>query len=422
MIDAKGDGALCRQGAEPEEARAELHAARRPVRPHRPRHRGDRVDGVRLDAHRDRGAAPRGEPDQAAPPALQRAPARRQVVPLHPDHRGPPGPGDRQASRRAQPEGHLFRSLRLGRRGRPHDQRAAARLPAPHLLGLVLREPDAALPPLPDQALLGALHRRDQHSATMPISSTRRRPSSPARARRCATEMQTAMAAAAERLDFEAAARLSRPPRRPLPHPGPPGHQPAAASRRPTSSPVHQDGGATCVQVFFFRTGQNWGNRAYFPRADTRPRRGRGARRLPRPVLRRQAGAEADPALARDRGARAARGGAVGAERPPRQRARCRSAARRRTSSTTRSTNAREALGRELAESASQKTLLAGLAERFGLAEPPRRIEVYDNSHIMGTNPVGAMIVAGPDGLRQRRSTASSTSAPRTSRPATTTP
>ena len=61
--------------------------------------------------------------------------------------------------------------------------------------------------------------------------------------------------------------------------------------------------------------------------------------------------------------------------------------------------NAREALGRELAESSTQKTLLAGLAERFGLAEPPRRIEVYDNSHIMGTNAVGAMIVAGADGF-----------------------
>jgi excinuclease ABC subunit C len=61
--------------------------------------------------------------------------------------------------------------------------------------------------------------------------------------------------------------------------------------------------------------------------------------------------------------------------------------------------NAREALGRELAESASQKTLLAGVAERFGLPEPPQRIEVYDNSHIMGTNPVGAMIVAGPGGF-----------------------
>ena len=61
--------------------------------------------------------------------------------------------------------------------------------------------------------------------------------------------------------------------------------------------------------------------------------------------------------------------------------------------------NAREALGRELAESSSQRTLLEGFAERFGLPEPPRRIEVYDNSHIMGTNAVGGMIVSGPDGF-----------------------
>ncbi|MCB1495924.1 MAG: excinuclease ABC subunit C, partial [Bauldia sp.] len=55
--------------------------------------------------------------------------------------------------------------------------------------------------------------------------------------------------------------------------------------------------------------------------------------------------------------------------------------------------------GRELAESASQKALLTGLAECLGLAGPPGRIEVYDNSHIMGTNAVGGMIVAGPDGF-----------------------
>jgi excinuclease ABC subunit C len=61
--------------------------------------------------------------------------------------------------------------------------------------------------------------------------------------------------------------------------------------------------------------------------------------------------------------------------------------------------NAREALGRELAQSTSQHTLLDGFAERFGLAETPRRIEVYDNSHIMGTNAVGGMIVSGPDGF-----------------------
>ena len=64
-------------------------------------------------------------------------------------------------------------------------------------------------------------------------------------------------------------------------------------------------------------------------------------------------------------------------------------------------TNAREALGRRLAESSSQLKLLEGVAEAFGLEETPRRIEVYDNSHIMGTNAVGGMIVAGAGGLCQ---------------------
>ena len=59
---------------------------------------------------------------------------------------------------------------------------------------------------------------------------------------------------------------------------------------------VHQQGGFTCVEVFFFRTGQNWGNRAYFPQGRPVARAGRGARRVPRAVLRRQAGAAADPA------------------------------------------------------------------------------------------------------------------------------
>ena len=61
--------------------------------------------------------------------------------------------------------------------------------------------------------------------------------------------------------------------------------------------------------------------------------------------------------------------------------------------------NAREALGRRLAETSTQGRLLAGFAETFGLAKPPVRIEVYDNSHIMGTNAVGAMVVAGPEGF-----------------------
>ena len=74
---------------------------------------------------------------------------------------------------------------------------------------------------------------------------------------------------------------------------------------------VHQEGGQTCIQVFFFRAGQNWGNRAYFPRHDKSVPRGRSAGSLPRPVLRRQAAAAAHPAVARHRRTRAAGGGAV---------------------------------------------------------------------------------------------------------------
>ncbi len=65
--------------------------------------------------------------------------------------------------------------------------------------------------------------------------------------------------------------------------------------------------------------------------------------------------------------------------------------------------NAREALGRKLADTSSQRKLLAALAECFGLPGPPRRIEVYDNSHIQGANAVGAMIVAGADGFRKNQ-------------------
>src|SRR6185503_19469116 len=66
-------------------------------------------------------------------------------------------------------------------------------------------------------------------------------------------------------------------------------------------------------------------------------------------------------------------------------------------------TNAREALGRKLADSSSQQRLLRALSETFGLPRAPRRIEVYDNSHIQGSNAVGAMIVAGPEGFRKNQ-------------------
>ena len=66
-------------------------------------------------------------------------------------------------------------------------------------------------------------------------------------------------------------------------------------------------------------------------------------------------------------------------------------------------TNAREQLGRRMAENSAQRQLLEGVAEAFGLEAPPRRIEVYDNSHIQGAHAVGAFIVAGPDGFEKNQ-------------------
>ncbi len=155
-------GALCRQGQEHQQAHPRLYPAdrlRHPHRAHDRRHRGARV---RVDRDRDRGAAARGQPDQAAAAALQRAAARRQVVSLYPDHRRSLGAADLQAPRRAQPSRAVLRSVRLGRRGQPHHHGAAARLPAALLLGRLLREPHPAVPAVPDQALLGPLHRRDR--------------------------------------------------------------------------------------------------------------------------------------------------------------------------------------------------------------------------------------------------------------------
>jgi excinuclease ABC subunit C len=161
---------------------------------------------------------------------------------------------------------------------------------------------------------------------------------------------------------------------------------------------AHQDGGQTCIQVFFFRSGQNWGNRAYFPRAD----RSLSAdevmdsfiaqfyddKPVPRLILlshdipSREILAEALSTKAERKVEIRVpqRGGKTGLVEHALQ-------------------NAREALARKLAEGSSQRKLLEGLKERFGLLRPPRRVEVFDNSHIMGANAVGAMIVAGPEGF-----------------------
>jgi excinuclease ABC subunit C len=165
---------------------------------------------------------------------------------------------------------------------------------------------------------------------------------------------------------------------------------------------VHQQGGFSCVEVFFFRTRQNWGNRAYFPKADRslEPAEVLGAflaqfyddKPAPRLIL-----------LSHEVEERALLSEALCIKSGHRVEIAVPARGEKKDLVDHAMVNAREALGRKLAESASQQRLLAGLAETFGLARMPRRIEVYDNSHIQGTNPVGAMIVAGPEGFRKNQ-------------------
>ena len=158
------------------------------------------------------------------------------------------------------------------------------------------------------------------------------------------------------------------------------------------------EGGQTCVQVFFIRAGQNWGNRAYFPRHDRELSTEEVLdaflaqfyedRQPPRMVLLSH-DTPGKALLAEALTIRAGRKVAVGVPRRGEKRELVDHAL----------TNAREALGRRLAESSSQRKLLEGVAEVFGLEQAPERIEVYDNSHIQGAKAVGGMIVAGPEGF-----------------------
>jgi excinuclease ABC subunit C len=161
---------------------------------------------------------------------------------------------------------------------------------------------------------------------------------------------------------------------------------------------IHHEGGISCIQVFFFRTGQNWGNRAYFPKADPSLPAAEvlsaflaqfyDDKPCPRQILLCEPVAEQEllgEALTEKSGYK------VSILVP--QRGEKKDLVEHAVA------NAREAHGRKLAETASQSRLLEGFAETFKLERVPRRIEIYDNSHIMGTNAVGGMVVAGPEGF-----------------------
>jgi excinuclease ABC subunit C len=205
------------------------------------------------------------------------------------------------------------------------------------------------------------------------------------------------MAEASEALDYERAARLRDRIAALSAIQGEQGINPRSVEEADVFA-IAEDAGQFCIEVFFFRTYQNWGNRAYFPRADKSLAPGEvlGAflaqfyaeRPAPRLILLSH-DIEDLEVLERALCERMGHRIEIGVPQRGEKKDLVEHAAQ----------NGRETLGRKLSEGASQEKLLAALAAAFGLDEAPRRIEVYDNSHIMGANAVGVMIVAGPAGF-----------------------
>jgi excinuclease ABC subunit C len=165
---------------------------------------------------------------------------------------------------------------------------------------------------------------------------------------------------------------------------------------------VHQAGGFSCVEVFFFRTGQNWGNRAYFPKAD----RSLSAAEVLSAFLAQFYDDKPSPRyilVSHEIEERALLAEALSTKSGHKVEVSVPQRGERKELVDHALANAREALARKLAESSSQRKLLALVAEVFALPRPPRRIEVYDNSHIQGSNAVGAMIVAGSEGFQKNQ-------------------
>jgi len=212
-------------------------------------------------------------------------------------------------------------------------------------------------------------------------------------------ELVAEMNQASEVLDFERAARL-RDRLRAISHiQSHQGVNPTTFNDADVFA-AYSQGGDTCVQVFFFRAGQNWGNKPFFPRHDRELSTGEvleafigqfyDERTAPQLVLLSEAIPEPE-LLAEALSLRAERKVEIAVPQRGEKREIVDMALQ----------NAREQLGRRQAENSAQRELLEGVAEVFGLETPPKRIEVYDNSHIQGTNALGAMIVAGPDGFEK---------------------
>ena len=209
--------------------------------------------------------------------------------------------------------------------------------------------------------------------------------------------LQTEMQAAADAMEFERAARLRDRIRAISAVTTDQGVNPDGVEEADVVA-IAQDGGKSCVQVFFFRAGQNWGNQSFFPRheAGAEPEEVLAAflaqfyddKPAPGLILASHSLEDAE-LIGEALSLRADRKVTIHA--PQR-------GEKRKLVDQTRN-NAREALARRMSESATQAQLLKGVAKVFKLDAPPERIEVYDNSHIQGSNALGAMIVAGPEGF-----------------------
>jgi len=210
-------------------------------------------------------------------------------------------------------------------------------------------------------------------------------------------ELGVAMQEASARLEFETAAAIRDRIRGLTQMQGTDVINPASLTDADIVA-VHQAAGQACVQVFFIRGGRNNGNRSFFP-ANTRDDTPGAVLsafvaqfyddKPPPPLLLLNHAPNDEALLAEALSLKADRKVVLLVPQRGEKHDVVQHAA----------TNAREALERKLAESAGQGKLLAGVAALFGLPETPKRIETYDNSHIMGTNAYGVMVVAGPEGF-----------------------
>ncbi len=205
------------------------------------------------------------------------------------------------------------------------------------------------------------------------------------------------MNAAAEELEFETAARLRDRIAALSAIQGAQGINPRTVEEADVFAIV-EDAGQFAIEVFFFRTYQNWGNRTYFPRADRSLTMGEVLdaflaqfyedKPAPRCVL-----------LSNEIENRAMLQDALSIRADRKVEVAVPQRGERRELVEHAQKNAREALGRRLAETSAQERLMVALAQAFCIEKPLQRVEIYDNSHIMGTNAVGAMVVAGPGGF-----------------------